>query len=78
MEDKMKTLIIYYSNEGNTKIVAETIARQLGCYICQVKDLKKRKGFANKFTSTIDALCEFIGSKEKMPNYAHDSRLTII
>lgn len=54
----MKTLIIYYSNEGNTKIVAEAIARQLGCYICQVKDLKKRKGFANKFTSTIDAFRE--------------------
>ena len=29
-------------------------------------------------TSTVDALCEFIGSKEKMPNYTHDPRLTII
>ena len=39
----MKTLIIYYSNEGTTEIVAKTIARQIGCYLCQVKDLKKRK-----------------------------------
>lgn len=54
----MKTLIIYFSNEGHTKIVAETLARQLSGYICQVKDLKKRKGFAGKFTSTIDAFRE--------------------
>lgn len=54
----MKTLIIYYSNEGNTKIVAETLARQLGCYLCQVKDLKKRGGFTSKLTSTIDAFRE--------------------
>ena len=54
----MKTLIIYYSNGQNTKIVAETLARELGCYICQIKDLKKRNGFKNKFTSTIDAFRE--------------------
>lgn len=54
----MKTLIIYYSNEGTTEIVAKTIARQLGCYLCQVKDLKKRKGFTGRFTSTIDAFRE--------------------
>ena len=54
----MKTLIIYYSNEGHTKIAAETLARELKGYVCQVKDLKKRKGFANRLTSTIDAFRE--------------------
>ena len=38
----MKTLIIYYSENGTTKLISETIAKSLSCYICEIKDLKKR------------------------------------
>ncbi|MCQ2977213.1 MAG: flavodoxin [archaeon] len=54
----MKTLIIYYSENGTTKLISETIAKSLSCYICEIKDLKKRNGIMNKLSSTIDAYRE--------------------
>ncbi|MDO5850142.1 MAG: flavodoxin [Methanobacteriaceae archaeon] len=54
----MKTLIIYYYNKKNIKIVAETLAKELECYICEVKDLKNRKGFKNRLNESIDAFRE--------------------
>lgn len=54
----MKTLIIYYSESGSTQKVAETLAIKLECDLCRVKDLKKRTGFKNKITSSIDAFRE--------------------
>lgn len=54
----MKTLIIYYYNKKNIKIVAETLAKELECYICEVKDLKNRKGFKNRLTANIDSFRE--------------------
>ena len=43
---------------GKTKVVAETLAVNLRCDICQIKDMKKRDGIRNRFTSTIDAFRE--------------------
>ena len=54
----MKTLIIYYSQGGTTKRVAETLALSLGCDICEVQDLKERDGFKSRFSSVIDAYRE--------------------
>ena len=54
----MKTLMIYYYNKKNIKIVAETLAKELEGYICEVKDLKNRKGFKNRITASIDSFRE--------------------
>lgn len=54
----MERIIIYYSEGGNTKIVAETLALNLRCDICQIKDMKKREGIRNRLSSTIDAFRE--------------------
>lgn len=54
----MKTLIIYFSLTGATKIVAKTLANQLNADIMEIKDLKQRNGFKNKITSSIDAVKE--------------------
>ena len=54
----MERIILYYSEGGKTKVVAETLAVNLRCDICQIKDMKKRDGIRNRFTSTIDAFRE--------------------
>ena len=54
----MERIILYYSNGGKTKVVAETLALNLRCDICQIKDLKKREGIKNRLSSTIDAFRE--------------------
>ncbi len=46
-----KTLILYYSYEGNTKKVAEMIQKRLGCDIESIKPVKEMetKGFGKYF-----------------------------
>ncbi len=39
-----KTLIVYYSRDGNTKKVAEKLAEQMSCDIIQITEAKSRKG----------------------------------
>lgn len=43
----MKKLVIFYSRTGNTKRIAEEIARKINADIDEVTDLKKRKGILN-------------------------------
>ena len=45
----MERIILYYSDGGKTKVVAETLAINLRCDICQIKDMKKRDGIRNRF-----------------------------
>lgn len=54
----MERIIIYYSDSGKTKVVAETLALNFRCDLCQIKDLKKREGIVNLFSSSIDAFRE--------------------
>ena len=54
----MKTLIIYYSGSGSTKIMARTLSMHLKADIIGIKDLKNREGFANRLLSSIDAFRE--------------------
>lgn len=54
----MKTLIIYYSQNGSTEVVARTLAKELKTDILEVKDLKQRSSLTNKITSCFDALKE--------------------
>ncbi len=69
----METLILYYSDGGTTHTVAETLAINLNAYILRIKDKKNRKGFANRFLSTIDAFREtktdIIPSKVDLTDY---------
>ncbi|WP_295722042.1 flavodoxin [uncultured Methanobrevibacter sp.] len=54
----MKSIIIYYSNNGKTKIVAETLAKKLNTDIIGIEDKKERHGLRNKLKSSFDALTE--------------------
>ncbi len=40
----MKALVVYYTRTGNTKNVAESIAKELDCDIEEILDNKKRTG----------------------------------
>ena len=54
----MNRIILYYSDGGKTQQVAETLALNLRCDICKIRDLKKRDGFRNRLSSTFDAFRE--------------------
>lgn len=54
----MKTLIVYYSEGGTTKIIARTLSMHLRADIIGIDDLKKRKGFGSKLFSSIEAFRE--------------------
>lgn len=54
----MKTLIIYYSDGGSTKIISRTLSMHLKANIIRIKDLKNRSGFGGRFLSSIDAFRE--------------------
>ena len=54
----MNRMILYYSDGGKTRIVAETLALNLKTDICRIKDMKKRDGIRNRLSSTVDAFRE--------------------
>lgn len=59
----MKTLVVYYSLSGNTKKIAEEIAKELKCDIEEIIDLKNRKGFFGYILAGFDAV---FGRKTKI------------
>jgi flavodoxin len=54
----MKTIIIYFSESGNTRIVAKTLSENLNTDLIEIKDLKSRDGFIGKVFSSVDAFRE--------------------
>ena len=54
----MKTLIIYYSEGGNTRIMSRTLSMHLKADIIEIHDLKKREGFGSSFFASIKAFRE--------------------
>jgi flavodoxin len=57
----MKTLIVYYSRTGNTKMVAESLATSLNCDIEEIKDTEKRSGIIGYIKSGYET------SRDKLP-----------
>jgi len=41
MTKKIKTAVIYYSLTNNTRMIAETIADELGADLIEIKPIKK-------------------------------------
>ena len=52
----MNSLVVYYSNTGNTKKVATAISRMLDSDIEEIVDLKNRKGLIGRLSGGGDAL----------------------
>jgi flavodoxin len=53
--DDSKTLIIYYSRSGKTKLISETLAKNIGADILEIKDPKDRSGWWGFMISGLDA-----------------------
>jgi len=51
----MKSLVVYYSRTGNTRFVAELVAKHLGADIEEVIDHKNRKGILGWLSAGKDA-----------------------
>ncbi len=52
----MKSLVIYYTRTGTTRMIAEEIASEIGADIEEIVDKKKRSGFLGWFASGRDGL----------------------
>jgi hypothetical protein len=50
-----KVLLVYYSRGGNTRRVAQEIARQLPCAIEEIGSLDERRGWVGYLRSAIEA-----------------------
>ncbi len=63
----MNTCVIYYSYEGNTKIIAETLAKEIDCDVFEIKPLKdmKSKGLMKYVWGGRQALMKETPSLEK-------------
>lgn len=51
-----KTLILYYSRTGNTKIACETLQKELGYDIIEIKDIKNREGRWGYYTAAFGSI----------------------
>ena len=51
-----KTLIVYYSRTGNTKIACEALQKELGCDIIEIKDMKNREGRWGYYTAAFGSI----------------------
>lgn len=54
----MNTIVLYYSKSENTKIVAETLSRELNTDILRINEVKEKNSFVNKISSSFNALME--------------------
>lgn len=52
----MKTLIVYYSRTGTTKLVSETVAKAIGADLGEIMDKKDRSGIKGYIVGGADAL----------------------
>ena len=53
--DAAKTLIIYYSRSGKTRLISETLAKNIGADILEIKDPKDRSGWWGFMIAGLDA-----------------------
>ncbi len=51
-----KTLILYYSRTGNTRLCSETLQKALGADVLEIKDRKNRAGGWGFFTGAVGSL----------------------
>ena len=51
-----KTLILYYSRTGNTKMCCEALQKELGADLLEIKDLKNRAGGWGFFTGALGSM----------------------
>ena len=54
--DAEKTLIVYYSRTGKTKLICETLKKHFDADLIQVRDLKDRGGSWGYITAAFDAI----------------------
>ena len=51
-----KTLILYYSRTGNTKMCCEALKKEIGADMIEIKDLKNRDGGWGFFTGALGSM----------------------
>lgn len=56
----MKTLVAYYSKTGNTRRLAEEIAKELCCDIDEIHDKEYRSGVIGWFSGSRDSFRKFL------------------
>lgn len=59
---QIRTLVVYYSGTGNTKLAGDDIAERLSAEVEELKDTKNRQGIKGWMKSHFDAKKEEGGS----------------
>lgn len=74
----MKVLVVFYSRTGNTRHVAEVLARRLMADIEEIKDEKSRLGFLGFLRSGYEALAGKLAEIQPASRSPDEYDLTII
>ncbi len=56
---EMRTLVVFYSRSGNTRVVAELVAKLLGCDIDEIKPRTRRDGVWGYLRCLGEAILKF-------------------
>ena len=74
----MKVLIVYYSRSGQTRNIAEVIAKKLGAELEEIVDHRNRKGLLGFFTSGNEAHLKKVIPIERLKNEPAQYDLIIV
>ncbi|MBN1857501.1 MAG: hypothetical protein JW846_11185 [Dehalococcoidia bacterium] len=74
----MKTLVVYYSRSGNTKVIADEVAEALGADVEELKDTKNRQGAVGYMKSGRDAMKKTIAKLEPTTHNPADYDIVIL
>lgn len=55
--ENSKKLVVYYSYTGHTKVIAESIQKELGCDILEIKPFATNAGWLGQTFQEIKRLC---------------------
>lgn len=74
----MKTLVVFYSRTGNTRLISEAIARSLNADIEEIKDKKSRDGVLGILRSGYEAIFRRVSCIEPINKSPDEYELVII
>ena len=74
----MKTLVVYYSRTGNTKLLGDELAGALGADIEELKDTKNRMGVAGWLQCARDARRKHFADLEPVRHAPADYDLVVL
>ncbi|MCG8568751.1 MAG: hypothetical protein MJB14_01305 [Spirochaetes bacterium] len=74
----MKSLVVYYSKSGNTRLVGNEIAKELNAEYEELVDLKKRSGVVGFITAATDSIGRKLTTIEPIQKKPADYQMIVV